>query len=523
MIEKKINLSVTPKEASDRVLYTHIAAEKLGIDEKDITSVVLRRRSIDARQRNILVNLGLSVYLDGVPEPTEWTIEYKNVEHKPSVGIVGSGPAGLFAALKIIEEGFRPVLFERGRDVSERKKDIAQMYRNSEVNGESNYAFGEGGAGTFSDGKLYTRSKKRGKIQNILDVFIHFGADPEIGLDARPHIGTDKLPGIIASMRKKIIECGGEIHFNSKVTELILKDKECKGIVLSDGTHYEFPGVILSTGHSARDIYEMLYREGIALEEKSFAMGVRVEHPQKLIDQISYHAPERGEYLPPATYKFAKQVQKRGVYSFCMCPGGFIVPAGTSSNEIVVNGMSASQRNSPFANSGMVVEIHPEDLKEYRSDKIFAGLNFQRELEQKCFQWSDHSLKAPAQRLTDFIKGRESSSLPDTSYIPGLVSVNLRKNMPSIIASRLQEGLMMINQRSRGFVSSEAIAVGVESRTSSPLRIPRDPETMTHIHIKGLYPCGEGAGYAGGIVSSAIDGERCAITMVENIKAKFNL
>ena len=515
MIEKKINLSVTPKEASDRVLYTQIAIERLGIDEKDVTSVVLRRRSIDARQRNILVNLGLSVYLNGLPEPSKWDKDYKNVEHKTPVGIVGSGPAGLFAALKLLEEGYRPVIFERGKDVSERKKDIAQMYKNSEVNGESNYAFGEGGAGTFSDGKLYTRSKKRGKIQDVLDVFVHFGADPEISLDARPHIGTDKLPGIIASIRKKIIECGGEIHFNSRVSELILKDKECKGVVLSDGTRYEFPGVILSTGHSARDIYEMLTREGIALEEKAFAMGVRVEHPQKLIDEISYHAPERGEYLPPATYKFAKQVQERGVYSFCMCPGGFIVPAGTSSGEIVVNGMSSSQRNSPYANSGLVVEIRPEDLKDYSSDGIFAGLDFQRELEQKCFQWSDHSLKAPAQRLTDFIKGRESSSLPDTSYIPGLVSVNLRKNMPSAIASRLQEGLMMINQGSRGFVSSEAIAVGVESRTSSPLRIPRDPETMTHINVKGLYPCGEGAGYAGGIVSSAIDGERCAMALVK--------
>ena len=516
-MKKELNLSLTPEQASDELYYRQVAAEKLGLQAGEITAVVVRRRSIDARQRQIRINLGIVVYAGEHPAEENRKYDYGNVEHKVPVGIVGAGPAGLFAALRLIELGYKPVIFERGKKVGDRKRDIARIHREHLVDPDSNYGFGEGGAGTFSDGKLYTRSKKRGNVRKIMEVLVRFGSDSQILIDAHPHIGTNKLPGIITRIREQILASGGEIRFSSRVSGLILNNNECRGLELTDGSRYEFPAVILATGHSARDIYEMLFRAGINLEAKSFAVGVRVEHPQSLIDSIQYHQNFRGPYLPAATYSFAEQVNGRGVYSFCMCPGGFIVPAATAPGELVVNGMSPSQRNSPFANSGLVVEVRPEDLREFSRFGLFAGLEFQRSVEKLCFEMNGHTQLAPTQRLTDFIEGRKSVSLPESSYHPGLISAALNDKLPKRVASRLRDGILLINRKAPGFLSSEGIAVGVESRTSSPVRIPRDEETMQHIRIKGLYPCGEGAGYAGGIVSSAVDGERCAEALVRKL------
>ncbi|MGD9929544.1 MAG: NAD(P)/FAD-dependent oxidoreductase [Mangrovibacterium sp.] len=517
-MKKDFNLSLTPKQASDELYYRPLVAAKLGVNPDEITAIVVRRRSIDARQRQIKINLGVMVYVGEEPEVDTVQYQYGSVEHRPPVGIVGAGPAGLFAALRLIELGYKPVIFERGKNVSDRKRDIALIHREHLVDPDSNYGFGEGGAGTFSDGKLYTRSKKRGNVQKILEVFVQFGADPQILIDAHPHIGTNKLPGVITRMREQILACGGEIHFNSRVTDLIIRDEECSGLVLADGSRFEFVGVLLATGHSARDIYEMLHRNGVNLEAKSFAIGVRVEHPQALIDTIQYHQDVRGPYLPAASYSFVEQVNDRGVYSFCMCPGGFIVPAATAPGELVVNGMSPAKRNSPFANSGLVVEIHPEDLREFKHLGVFAGLEFQKSVERLCFELNGHTQFAPAQRLTDFVAGRKSADLPDSSYKPGLISSALHEKLPKRISSRLREAVIQIDRKARGFHTELAVAVGVESRTSSPLRIPRDEVSMQHIRIRGLYPCGEGAGYAGGIASSAMDGERCAEALVRNVE-----
>ena len=518
-MKRELNISLTPKQASDEQYYRPVIAAKLGIASEDITAIVVRRKSIDARQRQIRINLGVAIYLGEQPVPESESYHYQNVENKEPVGIVGAGPAGLFAALHLIELGYKPILFERGKNVSDRKRDIAKIHREHLVDPDSNYGFGEGGAGTFSDGKLYTRSKKRGSVKKILEVFVQFGADPQILVDVHPHVGTDKLPGVIRSIREQILACGGEIHFNSRVTDLLIRNEECKGLKLADGSQYEFDALILATGHSARDIYEMLHRNGVNLEAKTFAMGVRVEHPQALIDSMQYHQPLRGPYLPAATYSFVEQVNGRGVYSFCMCPGGFIVPAATAPGELVVNGMSASKRNSPFANSGLVVEVRPEDLREFQQHGVFAGLEFQKQVEQLCFMMNGHTQFAPAQRLTDFVAGKKSADLPDSSYKPGLIVSALHDKLPKRVASRLREGIQQIDKKAQGFLSREAIAVGVESRTSSPVRIPRNEEDMQHIRIKGLYPCGEGAGYAGGIASSAIDGERCA----EAVAQKFRI
>ena len=514
-VKKDLNISLTPKQASDEQFYRPVICQKLGASDSDITSIVVRRRSIDARQRQIRINLGVTVYLGEEPEVSSVSYDYQNVEHKQAIGIVGAGPAGLFAALRLIEMGLKPIVFERGKNVSDRKRDIALIHREHVIDPDSNYGFGEGGAGTFSDGKLYTRSKKRGSVQKVLEVLVQFGADPEILIDAHPHVGTDKLPGVIRGIREQIIASGGEIHFNSRVTDFMLKGDQCTGIKLANGSSYDFDALILATGHSARDIYELLYRKGINLEAKTFAMGVRVEHPQALIDTIQYHQSQRGPFLPAATYSFVEQVKDRGVYSFCMCPGGFIVPAATAPGELVVNGMSASKRNSPFANSGLVVEVRPEDLREYQQHGVFAGLEFQKQIEKLCFMINGNTQFAPAQRLTDFVAGKKSTDLPESSYRPGLTAAALHDKLPKRIASRLREGIQQIDQKAKGFLSKEATAVGVESRTSSPVRIPRNESDLQHIRIKGLFPCGEGAGYAGGIASSAIDGERCAEAVAE--------
>jgi len=514
-LKQEINLSLSPKQASDEQFFKPILAEKLHVDEDRIKLINVRRRSIDARQRAIRINLGVEVFLDELPAEQKIEFKYDFVGQKPSVIIVGAGPAGLFAALRLIELGFKPLIFERGKMVSDRKRDIAKIHREHIVDPDSNYGFGEGGAGTFSDGKLYTRSKKRGNIRKILEVLFANGALPEILVDAHPHIGTNMLPGIITSIREKIIEAGGEIHFNCRVADLIIESDRCTGIMLADTTIVEAEAVILATGHSAREIYELLYERGISIEAKTFAMGVRAEHPQELIDSIQYNQPSRGPYLPPATYSFVEQVEQRGVYSFCMCPGGIMVPAATAPGEMVVNGMSPTKRNTRFANSGMVVEIRPEDLAEFRHLGVFAGLEFQRNVERLCFALNGNTQFAPSQRMADFVDGKFSQDLPETSYHPGLVSVPLHDKLPKRIRTRLQEAFKLIDKKAHGYLTNEAIIVGVESRTSSPIRIPRNEETLEHVKIKGLYPCGEGAGYAGGIVSSAMDGERCAEAFAE--------
>jgi len=516
---QEINLSLSPKQASDEQFYRPVLAEKLHVDVARILHVNVKRKSIDARQRAIRINMGLEVFIDELPKENKIEFKYEPVDQKTPVIIVGAGPAGLFAALRLIELGFKPLIFERGKNVSERKRDIAKIHREHLVNPDSNYGFGEGGAGTFSDGKLYTRSKKRGNIRRILEIFYDNGALPDILIDAHPHIGTNMLPDIITNIRKKIIEAGGEIHFNSRVADFIVDDERCTGIMLADTTIVEGAAVILATGHSAREIYELLYEKGISIEAKTFAVGVRAEHPQTLIDSIQYNQPVRGPYLPPATYSFVEQIEDRGVYSFCMCPGGIMVPAATAPGEMVINGMSPTQRNTRFANSGMVVEIRPEDISEYRHLGVFAGLEFQRRLEQLCFALNGNSQFAPAQRMADFVAGKFSQDLPESSYHPGLVSVPLHDKLPKRVRFRLQEGFKLIDRKAHGYLTNESVIVGVESRTSSPIRIPRNELTMEHVKIKGLYPCGEGAGYAGGIVSSAMDGERCAEAFAENYKS----
>jgi uncharacterized FAD-dependent dehydrogenase len=510
-MQKDVNLVVSPECAATEKLYKAEAAKALKVSESEITAIRIVRRSVDARSHNIKINLGVEVFIGEQPTIDRASeVQYQNVSSSTEIIIVGAGPAGLFAALQLIELGYKPVIFERGKDVSARKFDIGAIHRNESVNPDSNYGFGEGGAGTFSDGKLYTRSKKRGDVTKILEVLFLHGAQEDILIDAHPHIGTNVLPRVITAIRKTILDAGGEIHFNSRIVELILDGDEAKGVKLLDGTKRLGSAVILATGHSARDVYEMLHRQHVTLEAKNFAVGVRVEHPQSLIDTIQYKRPQRGKFLPPATYNFAEQVAGRGVYSFCMCPGGTIVPAATGIDQLVVNGMSPSSRSGKFANSGIVVEVRSEDLVAYQQYEQFVGLKFQEELEQKCFDRAGKSQIAPAQRLVDFVENRNSSSLPDSSYHPGVSPSDMHNWLPPFIRERLQRGFQQIGQKARGFLTNDAIIVGVESRTSSPVRIPRDNETLEHVKIKRLFPCGEGAGYAGGIVSSAIDGENCA-------------
>ena len=513
-----VTLTLSPKQVADSKFYTSLAARRLGISDKQIALVRVVKRSIDARSRAVKVNLSLEIFVDGdtMPEPPHF--DYPNVAGATPVAIIGSGPAGLFAALRLIELGLRPMIFERGRDVSTRKTDIATINRGGDVNPDSNYAFGEGGAGTYSDGKLFTRSKKRGDYNKALQTLVHYGASPEILYEAHPHIGTDKLPYIIAAIRKQIIECGGSFHFDSRVTDIIIKQGRACGVMVGD-QRVDAAAVVVATGHSARDIYRMLHDRGVLLEAKPFAMGVRIEHPQRLIDSIQYHMPERGEYLPAAAYSLVNQVGGRGVYSFCMCPGGFIVPAMTSASESVVNGMSPSHRGSPYANSAIVTEVRPEDFAHLHEEYgVLAGLEFQTRFEQTARQHGGLRQVAPSQRVSDFVAGRASQSLPKTSYIPGITCSRLDQWMPDFIANSLREGIASFGRRMKGFVTSDAVVIGVESRTSTPVRIPRDKESLMHPTVEMLFPAGEGAGYAGGIISAALDGERVAEAVRAQIK-----
>lgn len=505
-----LTLQLTPKEAADAKHYTALAARRLGIKEQQIALVRVVKRSIDARQRQPKVNLSLELYIDNEQQPAPVHFDYPSVEGKSEVIVIGSGPAGLFASLRLIELGLRPILLERGREVSARKVDIARINRGGEVDPDSNYAFGEGGAGTFSDGKLFTRSKKRGDYNRALQTLVFHGANPEILYEAHPHIGTDKLPYIIRNICQTIRACGGEVLFERRVTDFIVRKGRIAGVACGD-ERIEGAAVVLATGHSARDIYYRLHDCGIRLEAKPLAMGVRIEHPQALIDQIQYHQPERGEYLPAAAYSLVSQENGRGVYSFCMCPGGFIVPAMTDASQSVVNGMSPSGRTSPYANSGLVTEVRLSDFAHLEPQwGPLAGLKFQEELEQLARREGGDGQVAPAQRVADFVAGRPSRTLPATSYIPGLTPSRLDRWMPSFMAEGLRMGLSTFGRKLRGFVTNEAIVAGVESRTSTPVRIPRDPETLMHPDIEGLFPTGEGAGYAGGIISAGLDGERIA-------------
>ena len=537
MIEE-YQIRILPEQAaSEEGIKRYLAKEK-GLDVRTLNQVRVLKRSIDARQRTIFVNLKVRAYINEFPQDDQYVhTEYPDVSSKPCVIVVGEGPGGLFASLKLIELGYRPVVLERGKDVRERKKDLSNITKTQKVDGESNYCFGEGGAGAYSDGKLYTRSKKRGSVDKILNVFCQHGANTNILADAHPHIGTDKLPRVIENMRKTILQCGGEVHFQTKMTRLVLEGDKVIGVEavnLQTGAEENYRGpVILATGHSARDVYRYLASSKIEIEAKGIAVGVRLEHPSQVIDQIQYHNKNgRGKYLPAAEYSFVTQVDGRGVYSFCMCPGGFVIPAATGPEQLVVNGMSPSNRGTAWSNSGMVVETHPEDVAPFVKDhqavleeielrrqedsSLFTPLSslqmmyFQEILEKQCWQQGNMKQTAPSQRMADFVNSRLSYDLPKSSYAPGLVSSPLHFWMPSFVSKRLQEGFKTFGKNAHGFLTNEAILIATETRTSSPVRIVRDRETLQHVRIQGLFPCGEGAGYAGGIVSAGVDGERCA-------------
>lgn len=516
---KEFQIRVLPHVASNEENLKRHLADEDGLDVRTIYGVRVLRRSIDARQRTVFVNLKVRVYINEMPRDDEYQrVEYPDVSGRPAVIVVGEGPGGLFASLRLIELGLRPVVLERGKNVHERKKDLAAITKTQRVDGESNYCFGEGGAGAYSDGKLYTRSKKRGNIEKILNVFCQHGASTAILADAHPHVGTDKLPRVIENMRDTIVRCGGEVHHQTKMTRLIIENDTVVGVeaVRLDGPaarQCEFKGpVILATGHSARDVYRYLAESKIEIEAKGIAVGVRLEHPSELIDQIQYHNKQgRGKYLPAAEYSFVTQIGGRGVYSFCMCPGGFVIPAATGPEQIVVNGMSPSNRGGQWSNAGMVAEIRPEDcMANPEAIHPLAVMHFQEEMERNCWQQGNMKQTAPAQRMADFVNGRLSYDLPKTSYAPGLISSPLHFWMPDAVSKRLQEGFKAFGKSSHGFLTNEAVMIGVETRTSSPVRILRDRDTLMHVRIRGLFPCGEGAGYAGGIVSAGIDGERCA-------------
>ena len=509
-MQKEITISVSPKAATEEQSIKFCAAKDLKINVNQISDLIVLKRSIDARSRKIKIHLKVTGYTEGEKAiPKNYQREYQDVSSATPIIIVGSGPAGLFAALRLIELGLKPIVLERGKDVIERRKDLAKIHKH-EVNPDSNYCFGEGGAGTYSDGKLYTRSKKRGSVQRILEILVGHGAVVDIMMDSHPHIGTNKLPKIIAKMRDNVLASGGEIHFDCRVEDFILKEKKIEGVIDQKGNKISAHSVILATGHSARDVFHLLNRHKISIEAKSFALGVRIEHPQPIIDSAQYRCDVRSKYLPAASYKFVQQVNGKGVFSFCMCPGGHIVPSATTPGEVVVNGMSASTRSSRYANSGMVVAIEPSDLKGYSHHGELAGLIFQQEMEKMAWLAGGKTQAAPAQRMVDFAENKFSNTLNDCSYIPGINSAPLHELLPSMIGDRLQKGFKAFGRKMKGYYTNEANILGVESRTSSPIRIPRDAELLNHPQIVNLYPCGEGAGYAGGIVSAAIDGERCA-------------
>lgn len=505
---KEIEIVLLPEHSADEKNIYESACEALNIGIERIKSVQILKRSIDARGRKVVFRLKVNVFIDEASKPEIIADLDHNVSDKKPVLIIGAGPAGLFAALRCVELGLKPIIIERGKDVKQRRRDLATLNKEGIINNDSNYCFGEGGAGTYSDGKLYTRSNKRGDVQYVLKTFVRHGATTDILVDARPHIGTNKLPGIITSIREKILNDGGEIHFDCRVTDLIIVNNKLRGVLAGD-KKFEAEGVILATGHSARDIYYLLEKHHVLTEAKPFALGLRIEHPQEIIDQAQYHCRDRGPYLPPSYYSLVEQIDNRGVFSFCMCPGGIIAPCATDQNEIVVNGWSPSKRNNPFANSGTVVQVNLEDVPGSVDDP-FKMLNFQSEIEKLAFQAGGGNLVAPAQRMLDFVNNRVSTDLPQNSYIPGTKSADLSTVLPDFIYKRLQKALPAFGKKMNGYFTNEAILVGVESRTSSPLRIPRDKETLQHPQLAGLFPCGEGAGYAGGIVSAAIDGMNCA-------------
>jgi len=517
---QELLIQVSPEiAANDLLLKSHLSKEiKITVD--DIQHISILKRSIDARQKAVKINLKVLIYLKGeLFQETKFQLpDYGNVASAQEVIVVGAGPAGLFAALQLIELGLKPILVERGKDVRGRRRDLKAINVDHLVNEDSNYCFGEGGAGTYSDGKLYTRSKKRGDVTRVLELFVAFGATPDILVDAHPHIGTNKLPQIIQDIREKIIECGGQVLFETRLTDILIKNNEVQGIVTQKGDSILANKIILATGHSARDIYELLDRKKVFIEAKPFALGVRAEHPQSLIDSIQYSCDYRGDYLPPAPYSIVKQVGGRGMYSFCMCPGGVIAPCATSPGEVVTNGWSPSKRDQVTANSGIVIELQLEDFKPFAKFGALAGMEFQKSIEHKAWHLAGESQKVPAQRMIDFTQNRVSSDIPKTSYVPGTTSVEMGQVFPGFLTQILREGFTEFGKSMKGYLTNEAILHAPESRTSSPVRIPRDAETLEHLQIKGLYPCGEGAGFAGGIVSAAIDGEKCALKIAEALK-----
>lgn len=518
-MRKILEMKLNPAEAGDPARWKHIAASLLGVPQGRIYHIRPLKRSLDARQK-IVFRLKAEVFI-GEHLPFEEKIirkAYPDVSTRPPVIIAGAGPAGLYAALTLIEQGYKPVILERGKDVKARKFDISVLNRGEKLNPDSNYCFGEGGAGTYSDGKLYTRSTKRGDVSSVLRILVEHGAPEDILIDAHPHIGTDKLPGIISAIRRTILESGGEFYFNCRVTGLITHKGKIRGVTDQQGREFFSRAAILATGHSARDVYEMLHNQGLAIEAKPFALGIRVEHPQALIDSIQYRIPDRGPYIPAAAYSLVTQVEGRGVFSFCMCPGGIIVPAATGAGEVVVNGMSNSRRNSPFANSGIAVAVEPADWQAYSPEGPFAALRLQQEIERKAWEAAGGSLKAPAQRMTDFINDVASKSLPDCSYHPGLQSFPQNEILPPFISGRLKQAFRDFDVKMKGFLTADALLTAVESRTSSPVRIPRAEDTLSHPQLSGLYPCGEGAGYAGGIVSSAMDGQKVALAVAGSLR-----
>ena len=520
---RELELKLSPEENSSEEATLAVAAQMLRIPAEQITALRAIKRSLDARRHPIHYIVKAEVWWDEpAPALSPPQREYPDVSQKPRVIIVGAGPAGLFAALRLIELGLCPIVLERGKDVRARRRDLAAIHKEHKVNPDSNYCFGEGGAGTYSDGKLYTRSKKRGNVLRVLETLVAHGANPDIMVNAHPHIGTNKLPQIITQMREAIINAGGEVRFDARVDDLLITDEKITGVRTADGQEIIAPNLILATGHSARDIFELLHEKNVLIEAKPFAIGLRVEHPQTVIDSAQYKCELRGEHLPPASYNLVQQVGNIGVYSFCMCPGGIVAPCATSQEEIVTNGWSPSKRNNPYANSGVVVTVDPERLPDFKEHGAMTGLRYQKAVERKAWVAGGKTQVAPAQRMTDFISGRVSHTLPESSYQPGIVSANLHDVLPRYIGKALRTGLEAFGRKMRGYHTKEAVLHGVESRTSSPIRIPRDKESLEHVQIAGLYPCGEGAGYAGGIVSAAIDGERCAVKIAEKLGITVN-